>query len=126
MERAVFTRTWKIHYYFRGRDISRSMDLTCFFWGSSTCNDINVLDRSPVVDDILEGRAPRLKYEINGHQNKMGYYLTYDIYPKWGTFIQSITRPRGPKASLFASCQEAVRKDVERAFGVLQAQFAII
>ncbi|XP_002893144.2 uncharacterized protein LOC9329205 [Arabidopsis lyrata subsp. lyrata] len=97
-----------------------------FFGAPGTCNDINVLDRSPVFDDILEGRAPRLRYEVNGHQYKMGYYLTDGIYPKWATFIQSITRPQGPKASLFASCQEAVRKDVERAFGVLQARFAII
>uniref|UniRef100_A0A0D3BLJ1 Uncharacterized protein n=1 Tax=Brassica oleracea var. oleracea TaxID=109376 RepID=A0A0D3BLJ1_BRAOL len=45
---------------------------------------------------------------------------------QWATFIQSITLPRGPKAVLFAQRQEAVRKDVERAFGVLQAQFAIV
>ena len=41
-------------------------------------------------------------------------------------FVQSIPLPQGPKASLFATHQEAVRKDVERAFGVLQARFAIV
>ncbi|CAL9234437.1 unnamed protein product [Arabidopsis halleri] len=97
-----------------------------FFGAPGTCNDINVLDRSPVFDDILEGRAPRVSYEVNGHQYKIAYYLTYDIYPKWATLIQSILLPQGPKASLFASCQEAVRKDVERAFATLQAQFAIV
>ena len=56
----------------------------------------------------------------------MAYYLTDCIYPKWATFIQSIRLPQGPKNSLFAKTQEAVRKDVERAFGVLQARFAVV
>ena len=45
------------------------------------------------------------------------YYLTGGIYPKWSTFIQSISLPQGPNAELFAKVQEATRKDVERAFG---------
>uniref|UniRef100_A0A0D3EDF0 DDE Tnp4 domain-containing protein n=1 Tax=Brassica oleracea var. oleracea TaxID=109376 RepID=A0A0D3EDF0_BRAOL len=56
----------------------------------------------------------------------LAYYLTDGIYPKWAIFIQSIPIPQGPKAVLFAQRQEAVRKDVERAFGVLQARFAIV
>ncbi|CAN6929820.1 unnamed protein product [Brassica oleracea] len=91
-----------------------------------TLNDINILDRSPVFDDILQGRAPKVKYIVNGHQYDLAYYLTDGIYPKWATFVQSIPLPQGPKASLFATHQEAVRKDVERAFGVLQARFAIV
>ncbi|KAL0665817.1 hypothetical protein Bca4012_028521 [Brassica carinata] len=61
-----------------------------------TLNDINVLDRSPIFDDIIEGRAPRLEYVVNGHKYKFAYYLT------------------------------DARKDVERTFGVLQARFAIV
>ncbi|XP_018462149.2 uncharacterized protein LOC108833214 [Raphanus sativus] len=41
-----------------------------------TLNDLNVLDRSPVFDDIIEGRAPRLEYVVNGHKYKFAYYLT--------------------------------------------------
>uniref|UniRef100_A0A0D3C2R2 DDE Tnp4 domain-containing protein n=1 Tax=Brassica oleracea var. oleracea TaxID=109376 RepID=A0A0D3C2R2_BRAOL len=44
----------------------------------------------------------------------------------WATFIQSIPLPQGPKAELFAERQESTRKDVERAFGVLQSRFAIV
>ena len=87
---------------------------TFFFGPPGTLNDINVLDRSPVFDDILQGRAPRVQYVVNRHQYDMAYYLTDGIYPKWSTFIQSITLPQGPKAELFAKVQEATRKDVER------------
>ena len=56
----------------------------------------------------------------------MAYYLADGIYPKLATFIQSIRLPQGPKHCLFAKRQEFVRKDVERAFGVLQARFAVV
>uniref|UniRef100_A0A0D3CKF7 DDE Tnp4 domain-containing protein n=1 Tax=Brassica oleracea var. oleracea TaxID=109376 RepID=A0A0D3CKF7_BRAOL len=87
-----------------------------------TLNDINVLDRSPVFDDILQGRAPKVKFKVNVHNYRIQYYLTDGIYPKWSTFIQSIPLPQGPKAELFVERQESVRKDVERAFGVLQSR----
>ena len=102
------------------------MDLTRFFGPPGTLNDINVLDRSPVFDDILQGRAPRVQYLVNGHQYGLPYYLTDGIYPRWSTFIQSISNPQSPEAQLFAKVQESTRKDVERAFGVLQARFAIV
>ena len=89
-------------------------------------NDINVLDRSPIFDDIIYGRAPTVEFTVNGHKYHRAYYLTDGIYPKWPTFIQSISIPQGPKDVLFAEHQEAARKDVERAFGVLQARFAIV
>uniref|UniRef100_A0A0D3C5S9 DDE Tnp4 domain-containing protein n=1 Tax=Brassica oleracea var. oleracea TaxID=109376 RepID=A0A0D3C5S9_BRAOL len=91
-----------------------------------TLNDINVLDRSPVFDDIIQGQAPQVTYYVNGREYRMAYYITDGIYPKWSTFIQSISLPQIPQAILFAQQQEAVRKDVERAFGVMQARFAIV
>lgn len=56
----------------------------------------------------------------------MGYYLTIGIYPKWATFVKPILMPKGSKRSLFAKFHSTVRKDVDRAFGVLQSRFAII
>uniref|UniRef100_A0A0D3BT01 DDE Tnp4 domain-containing protein n=1 Tax=Brassica oleracea var. oleracea TaxID=109376 RepID=A0A0D3BT01_BRAOL len=47
-----------------------------FFGPSGTLNDLNVLDRSPVFYDILEGRAPRVRYVVNGNQYDLAYYLT--------------------------------------------------
>ncbi|XP_018450842.2 uncharacterized protein LOC108822299 [Raphanus sativus] len=97
-----------------------------FFGPPGTLNDINVLDRSPVFDDIINGQAPQVTYSVNGREYRLAYYLTDGIYPKWATFIQSIPLPQSPQAVLFAKRQEAVRKDVERAFGVLKARFAIV
>uniref|UniRef100_A0A0D3CHV2 Nuclease HARBI1 n=1 Tax=Brassica oleracea var. oleracea TaxID=109376 RepID=A0A0D3CHV2_BRAOL len=93
-----------------------------FFGAPGTMNDLNILDRSPVFDDIINGIAPEVNFYVNGREYHLAYYLTDGIYPNWATFIQSIRLPQGPKNSLFAKNQEAVRKDVERAFGVLQAR----
>uniref|UniRef100_A0A0D3B0Q4 DDE Tnp4 domain-containing protein n=1 Tax=Brassica oleracea var. oleracea TaxID=109376 RepID=A0A0D3B0Q4_BRAOL len=97
-----------------------------FFGAPGTMNDLNILDRSPVFDDIIKGIAPQVNFNVNGREYDFAYYLTDGIYPEWATFIQSIRLPQGPKHSLFAKTQESVRKDVERAFGVLQARFAVI
>ncbi|RWR92309.1 putative nuclease HARBI1 [Cinnamomum micranthum f. kanehirae] len=87
-------------------------------------NDINVLDRYPIF--LAEGRTPSVNYLINGHEYTTGYYLADNIYPSWATFVKTIPCPNGLKATNFAAAQESARKDVERAFGVLQACFAIV
>lgn len=58
----------------------------------------------------------------------MGYYLADDIYPTWFTFVKTIKRSviNTAKQSHFVTIHEAQRKDVERAFGVLQKRFGII
>ncbi|XP_074336572.1 uncharacterized protein LOC141673729 [Apium graveolens] len=97
-----------------------------FFGVAESNNDINVLDRSPVFDDVLQGRTPEVNYTINGNNYSMGYYLTDGIYPEWATFVKKIPRPQSGKRKLFSKYQESQRKDVERAFGVLQSRFAIV
>jgi len=54
-----------------------------YFGPSSTLNDINVLDRSLVFDDIIKGQAPQVNYSVNGREYHLAYYLTDGIYPKW-------------------------------------------
>ncbi|XP_021766673.1 uncharacterized protein LOC110731148 [Chenopodium quinoa] len=97
-----------------------------FFGISGSCNDLNILYRSPVFDDVLQGRAPPINFSVNGHEYNLGYYLTNGIYPDWATFIQGFSHPQIKKHKLFADKQAAARKDVERAFGVLQARFEIL
>ncbi|XP_010690655.1 uncharacterized protein LOC104904161 [Beta vulgaris subsp. vulgaris] len=97
-----------------------------FFRIPGSCNDLHVLHQSPVFRDVLEGRAPPVQFTVNGNQYDKGYYLTNGIYLNWATFIQSVTCPQTLKDKLFAQHQEGARKDIERAFGVLQSQFAIV
>ncbi|XP_076931510.1 uncharacterized protein LOC143596691 [Bidens hawaiensis] len=97
-----------------------------FFGMPGSHNDINVLERSFIFMELAQGRAPPVNYTVNGNDYTMGYYLADGIYPKWQTFVKTIPAPRGNKHKHFAKAQESVRKDVERAFGVLQQRFAII
>ena len=97
-----------------------------FFGLPGSHNDINVLHRSSLFAKLAEGKAPQVHYNINGHDYKMGYYLADGIYPSWATFVKTIPEPHGNKRKYFAKAQEAVRKDVEHAFGVLQSRFAIV
>jgi hypothetical protein len=46
------------------------------------------------------------------------------VYPKWKVLMQTIPEPLGRKQKLYAKLQEGQRKDVERAFGVLQVSLA--
>ena len=69
---------------------------------------------------------PEVSFTVNGNSYDMGYYLAYGIYPKWPAFVKPISNPRDQKAAHFARKQLACRKDIERAFGVLQARWAMV
>ncbi|CAL2254460.1 unnamed protein product [Prunus armeniaca] len=97
-----------------------------FFGVAGSQNDLNVLGQSPMFNDVLRGEAPKITYEVNNTVYQTGYYLVDGIYPRWTTFVKSLPHPRTQKQKLFATYQEGYRKDVERCFGILQAQWAII
>jgi hypothetical protein len=91
-----------------------------------TNNDLNVLHRSPVFDPLRNGTMPPMHFTINGTTYNFGYYLADDIYPNWPTFVKAIRHAFEEKKVHFTTKQESCRKDIERAFGVLQARWAVL
>ncbi|XP_047335703.1 uncharacterized protein LOC124939257 [Impatiens glandulifera] len=84
------------------------------------------LEVEKLSNRMKSGEGYPVDYSINGHNYNMGYYLADGIYPPWETFFKSIPLPMNRKTKHFTAAQESARKDVERAFGVLQARFAIV
>ncbi|XP_002449057.2 putative nuclease HARBI1 [Sorghum bicolor] len=97
-----------------------------FFGAAGSNNDINVLNQSTVFINELKGQAPRVQYMVNGNQHNIGYFLADGIYPEWAVFVKSIRLPITEKEKLYAQEQEGARKDIERAFGVLQRRWCIL
>ncbi|CAL8090114.1 unnamed protein product [Prunus armeniaca] len=97
-----------------------------FFGVAGSQNDLNVLGQSSIFNDVLRSEGPNITYQINNTVYQNGYYLVDGIYPRWTTFVKSISHPRSHKEIFFTAYQEGYRKDVERCFGILQARLAII
>ena len=89
-------------------------------------NDLNVLDRSPLIRDLLSGAACDMTFKVNGQVDNRYYLLADGIYLQWSCFVQNIHNPQDEKMKHFAKRQGACRKDVERYFDILQVRFAII
>ncbi|XP_057774808.1 uncharacterized protein LOC130993788 [Salvia miltiorrhiza] len=97
-----------------------------FFGVAGSNNDINVLNQSTLFNDVLLGNESAVHFVANNFHHTRGYYLTDGIYPNWSVFVKSFTYSGDKKKRRFKLMLEAARKDVERAFGVLQARWDII
>lgn len=97
-----------------------------FFGTPGANNDLNVIDQSPLFQHFIDGTSPAVKFTVNGNEYSVPYYLVDGIYPEWASLVKTVPEPVNSKQRLFAAKQESQRKDVERAFGVLQARFRIL
>ncbi|KAJ9537371.1 hypothetical protein OSB04_030104 [Centaurea solstitialis] len=97
-----------------------------FFGCPGAMNDLNVLNHSPIFEDVYNEIAPDRTFQVNGATYKHGYYLGDGIYPEWATFVKAFSYPEDDKRIKFKGAQEAARKDIERAFGILQKSWSII
>ncbi|KAD5961172.1 hypothetical protein E3N88_12645 [Mikania micrantha] len=77
---------------------------------------------------VVMSSEPQCPFMVNGVEYKLGYYLGDEIYPRWATIVKSLQHsPENDlKRRQFKRAQEAARKDVERAFGVLKGKWKIL
>jgi hypothetical protein len=65
-------------------------------------NDINVFQRSPMFDDLANGRVSPVEFNVNGNQYHLGYYLVDGIYSDWATIVKSISAHVSNKDTCFS------------------------
>lgn len=97
-----------------------------YFGVSGSKNDLNILDRSPLIRDIINGKNDGISFRVNGYVHNRYYLLTNGIYPQWSCFVQTIHEPQDEKRSTLPKKQETTNKKLEMAFRVLQTRWAII
>jgi hypothetical protein len=120
--------------------LEAAVDYNLWFWhaayGFSGClNDVNVLGLSPLLDRMTNGTFSRVEAEagvvpffIDGEMEGFNktYFLVDGIYPRYTRFVKGMRQPILEEDKRFTKWQESARKDIERAFGVLQCRFKAI
>ena len=93
-----------------------------YFGMPGGANDLNVLHGSPLLNLIEQDQYPNYEYSLGGETFTQPYILVDGIYPRWKLFARTIANARGEEEH-YRRWQEAVRKDVERCFGILKKVF---
>jgi len=98
-----------------------------FVGAPGSLNDINVMQQSPLYLDVTGGRWPPrgTPCTINGRTRTLPYYLVDGIYPRYTFLMSPHPKPSSEEQKTFKRLQEAIRKDVERLFGVLMKRFHV-
>ena len=88
-------------------------------------NDINIWDRSPLLESMLDGTHENIDFPftIGSEEFDQLYYCVDGIYPSLSRFLATINGPTTVLDSFYAPKQEGWRKSIERAFGVWKKKF---
>jgi hypothetical protein len=76
----------------------------------------------------VEAEAGVVPFFIDGEMEGFNktYFLVDGIYPRYTRFVKGMRDPILEQDKRFTKWQESARKDIERAFGVLQCRFKAI
>ena len=120
---------------FQGREkhatiaLESVVDYNLWFWHASfgfpgTMNDINIWERSSLLESMLNGEHESLdhEYTLDGTKFNKLFYLVDGIYPSLSRFLGPESDPSTKLDGSFKVDQEAARKDVEHGKGVLKVK----
>lgn len=97
------------------------------FGKPGSLNYIIILDTSLIITSISKGNLlPDFDYTFNGNFPKNLYFLVDGIYPPYSIIVSTLSEATIRKERAFSSAQEAMKKDVERAFEVLFSRWALL
>jgi Plant transposon protein len=93
-----------------------------------THNDINIWDQSSLLRMFLDGTFLNVDFSFRvGNKTFDKVWIMVDgIYPELSRFVKTISIPVNQVQKMYSKWQEACRKSVERAFGVLRRKFQIL
>ena len=103
----------------KGKEKKNTLILEVICDPDTYLNKPNILEKSTIVGSILNGTMElhlpqELHYSINGTVHNYLYFLVDGIYPKWPILISTVSDAiPGSKDKMFATYQEAVRRDIE-------------
>lgn len=110
-------------------------DSNLWFWHASfgfpgTLNDLTIWARSPLLESLESGHwikyVDPLQSFSNGNDDFTHLsFLVDGIYPELAHFVRTIALPVNEEESAYAKWQ-AARKNIERAFGVLQSKWRVL
>ena len=89
---------------------------------------ISILNLSPFLESLLNGEFEKsestaVPFAIGQEVFNSVFILVDGIYPRYSRFVKGMKEPATDDEKTFTEWQEAVRKDIERAFGNLQGRF---
>lgn len=96
-----------------------------YFGEPGSLNDINVLERSTLWEDLTHGRIHELDFEfaINGEPFTMLWWFVDGIYPMLSRFLRAVSVPTSKVDCNYSPWHHCYRKDVERGFGVWEKKY---
>lgn len=116
--------------------LEAACDFHCYFWHldyghAGTNNDVNILHASDFYQSFLDGRMEELErdavpFNIDNQRFDKMFVLVDGAYPQFDRFVKPERFPILPEERKFMDWQSASRKDIERAFGILQCQWQAV